>query len=98
MSLRPVWAMGFLAVMLPALAGIAGNEWRRRRSRPVTDPGWLESLETLMDQLAIRRRVELRTIPASVIPTTWGILRPVILLPEGGAGVAGSAPAARAAP
>ena len=60
-SMRLVWAMGFLAVVLPALAGIAGNEWRRRRSRPVTDPGWLESLETLTDQLAIRRRVELRT-------------------------------------
>jgi beta-lactamase regulating signal transducer with metallopeptidase domain len=82
-SPRLVWTMGFLAAAMPALAGIVANEWRRRRSRPVTDPGWLESLETLADQLAIRRRVELRTIPASVIPTTWGILWPVILLPEG---------------
>ena len=60
-----VWVMGFIAVALPALAGIAGNEWRRRQIPAGHRPGLAANCSTtLTDQLALRRRVELRTIPA----------------------------------
>ena len=77
-----IWVLGFIAVTLPALAGFVGNEWRRRQSRRVVDPNWLQLLDGLARQLAIGRRIELRTSPVSLIPMTWGILRPVVLLPE----------------
>ena len=77
-----LWVLGFIAVALPALAGVVGNEWRRRQSRRVVDPNWLQLLDGLARQLALRRRIELRTSPVSLIPMTWGILRPVVLLPE----------------
>jgi protocatechuate 3,4-dioxygenase beta subunit len=76
------WALGCVATAAPAVAGALGNARRRRRSRPVADPGWLGSLDALSRQLAIRRRVELRMSPEPVIPMTWGIVRPVVLLPE----------------
>jgi len=77
-----VWAFGFFMAAFPALAGVVGNGWRRRRSRRVTDPRWLQLLENLARQFAIRRRVELRTNPEPLIPITWGVVRPVVLLPE----------------
>jgi protocatechuate 3,4-dioxygenase beta subunit len=77
-----LWAVGFLAAALPALAAGVGNEWQRRQSRLVVDPGWLKLLDELSRQFAIRRRVDLRTSPSPRIPVTWGVARPVILLPE----------------
>jgi len=76
------WVLGFIAVTLPALAGVAGNEWRRRQSRRVGDQNWLQLLDRLTRQLALYRRVELRTSPVPLIPVTWGVLRPVVLLPQ----------------
>jgi protocatechuate 3,4-dioxygenase beta subunit len=76
------WSLGFVATASPAVAGVIGGAWRRRQSRPVSDPGWLESLDVVSRQLGLRRRVDLRTCPEPLIPATWGILRPVVLLPE----------------
>ncbi len=77
-----LWVLGFIAVGLPALAGLVGNEWRRRQSRRVVDQNWLQLLDGLTRQFALRRRIELRTSPVPLIPVTWGVLRPVVLLPE----------------
>jgi protocatechuate 3,4-dioxygenase beta subunit len=77
-----LWVLGFIVVALPALAGVVGNEWRRRQSRRVVDQNWLQLLDGLTRQFALRRRIELRTSPVPLIPVTWGVLRPVVLLPE----------------
>ncbi len=77
-----LWALGFLAVASPALAGIVHSEWRRRRSRPVTDQNWLQLLDGLTRQFTLRRPIDLRTCPVPFVPVTWGVFRPVVLLPE----------------
>ena len=61
---------------LPALAGVVGNEWRRRQSRRVVDQNWLQLLDGLTRQFALRRRIELRTSPVPLIPVTWGVCGP----------------------
>jgi beta-lactamase regulating signal transducer with metallopeptidase domain len=77
-----VWAIGCIGVALPTLIGLIANEWRRRRSPLLTDAGLLQLLDSLCRVLALRRTVELRTTGDSLAPQTWGIFRPVILLPE----------------
>lgn len=77
-----LWVLGFITVVLPALAGVVGTEWRRRKSRLVVDQNWLQLLDGLTQQVALRRRIELRTSPVPLIPMTWGVLQPVVLLPE----------------
>ena len=59
-----VWGLGFLATALPALLGIARNEWRRGASRRVADRDWRDLLDGLSRQLALGRSVELRIGPA----------------------------------
>jgi beta-lactamase regulating signal transducer with metallopeptidase domain/protocatechuate 3,4-dioxygenase beta subunit len=77
-----LWALGFISVAWPALLGIAGNEWRRRHSRLIVDQTWLELIENLTRQFGLRRPIELRSSPVPLVPVTWGVLRPVILVPE----------------
>jgi beta-lactamase regulating signal transducer with metallopeptidase domain len=80
--LLTVWGVGAFAVALPALVGLLCNQRLRRRSRRVSDEGWLDLLASLRRELSICRNVELVQSAASPIPLTWGVMRPVILLPE----------------
>ena len=52
-----------------------------RQATRVEDKGWLSLLGSTACLLAIRQPVALRKSPRRTIPMTWGILRPVILLP-----------------
>lgn len=76
-----VWLVGFLAVVLPTLAGLFAHELRRRSAEPVHEDVWLRLLDSLRERFSIRRRVELRRYELCPIPITWGIVRPVVLLP-----------------
>lgn len=77
-----VWAFGFLATTSPLLLGVLVNEWTRRRAVPAASEEWTSLLDALRRQLSIRRPVDLRLGKSLQIPMTWGLIRPVIWLPE----------------
>jgi beta-lactamase regulating signal transducer with metallopeptidase domain len=76
------WAAGFVASLLPTLAGVVVGEVCRRRARAINGDRWAALLDTVRETYAIRRRVELRSGGDSPIPVTWGVVRPVVLIPE----------------
>ncbi len=76
-----VWMAGLLLAAFPMLLGLIANERRRVRSRSVVGSDWNQLIETLCSKLRIRRRVNVREAVESIIPITWGVMRPVILLP-----------------
>jgi beta-lactamase regulating signal transducer with metallopeptidase domain len=76
-----MWALGAGLLVLRLLAGSV-QVWRmRRRATPMTDPAWLTLTEELSHQLGVKSRVKLLRAERSVMPMTWGVLEPVILLP-----------------
>jgi beta-lactamase regulating signal transducer with metallopeptidase domain len=80
-----VWIGGFVAAVMPMVLGLLANERHRRSGHRVTDRDWDELLGALQRQLGIRRIIELSTSQARAIPQTWGLARPVILLPDNAA-------------
>ncbi len=54
----------------------------RRTSRPIKDESVLSLLGELEHQLGLRFPVRVISTGESAIPSTWGVFRPVILLPE----------------
>ena len=75
------WSLGVVATLAPWLAGVwvAG---RRAKRWPLVDSGdWFEALEATRRDLGLRRKVVLRTGFAGLIPATWGVVRPVVVLP-----------------
>ena len=50
-------------------------------SSPVTDPAMLQLARRLAARIGLRRSVRLVLSPRREIPMTWGVLRPVVLLP-----------------
>jgi beta-lactamase regulating signal transducer with metallopeptidase domain len=75
------WGVGAVVVLLPLLAGHARlRRLGRRCSRSIGGP-LVEVAERLSRQLSESRRVVLLRGDDTISPMTWGVLRPVILLP-----------------
>jgi len=80
-----LWAVGtFLGVIWLGI-GIATAWHIARRARPAADSQWQPILRQLLDQCGCRRPVAVRECSQVSVPMTWGLRRPVILVPAGSA-------------
>ena len=77
-----LWMLGAIAVLLRLAAGTAVVSRMAVRGHRVTDEQWLGLLHRLAAGLGIRRPVTLLRGDALGVPVTWGIVYPVVLLPE----------------
>src|SRR5207248_2704043 len=75
------WAVGTLLSLAWIGAGFVSLWLLRRSSRAVTDGPAAALLAELTAALGIRRRVRLLRSERRAVPMTWGVLRPVVLLP-----------------
>jgi beta-lactamase regulating signal transducer with metallopeptidase domain len=75
------WAAGGLLSLVPLAVGLRQLAVFHRSSRAIEDSRWLALLAELQRQLAVRRNVQLRCSEATVVPLTWGVIRPVLLVP-----------------
>lgn len=76
-----LWGAGLLALSLPLLAGLASLAYLRRRSQVVARGPVAELGKELAADLGLRRQVTLLLSSRREVPMTWGLVRPVILLP-----------------
>ncbi|MDG3005230.1 carboxypeptidase regulatory-like domain-containing protein [Paludisphaera mucosa] len=74
------WASGLALSLAPLAVGLAANGLRRRSSRQLAGV-WSPLLAEVRQAFGIRRRVDLRLGGSATIPSTWGVVRPVVLLP-----------------
>ena len=78
-----VWAGGFLFFATRLGVGLARLARRSANSKPLLQVSWMCSLSELSNSLAISRQVRmLQCENPAAMPLTWGILRPLILLPS----------------
>jgi beta-lactamase regulating signal transducer with metallopeptidase domain len=84
-----LWVLGCAVVGARFALGAGRAWWMARRAAEARDAGAM--LEELRRAMGIRRRVRVLESANAPMPLTWGILRPVVLLPEG----AGERPPAR---
>ncbi len=76
-----VWFAGAVLALATLLFGMVRVRWLARRARPVTKGPWAALAEQLRAELGLYRSVQLLESRDSVMPMTWGTLRPVVLLP-----------------
>ena len=81
-----VWSVGVFLSGVPVLLGMLSLRRVARESTPVTDQAMLRLARRLAARIGLRRPVRLVLSPRREIPMTWGVLRPVILLPADAAG------------
>jgi len=77
-----LWIAGAAAAIAPLLVGMVGVWRRARRAEHIADGAWATLLPTLSAELGLTRRVTLLESDRATIPTTWGVFRPIVLLPS----------------
>jgi beta-lactamase regulating signal transducer with metallopeptidase domain len=80
-----VWLVGAVTVTLRnALAHIGLMRWVRR-ARPDISPAWAMTLRLVARDVVLRRSLRVLESDHTTSPCTFGLVRPVILLPSAGA-------------
>ena len=77
-----LWALGVVAVLLRLAVGTVIVSRLARRGRRVDDGGWLSLAQRLAATLRIDRPLTLMRGDRLGVPVTWGVVYPVVLLPE----------------
>ena len=80
-----LWVLGTLLGLVWLGIGIVGAWHVARRAQPAADPRWRQILQQLFAPCGFRRPIEVRECPQVSVPMTWGLRRPVILVPTGSA-------------
>jgi beta-lactamase regulating signal transducer with metallopeptidase domain len=75
------WLTAVLLVLAPLIIGYLNVLRMARRATQVVNTSWKDLLEALCKQLGIRNKPELLILPGPVMPLTFGLRRPRILLP-----------------
>jgi hypothetical protein len=77
-----LWGGGSLLVALRYAAGVLAVRRAARGARAARG-GWIAALGRAREELGVPQGVRLLHAPGAPMPMTWGIARPVILLPPG---------------
>lgn len=76
-----LWIAGLCIVLASILLGHVHTARLTRRARPVNDARLAAAFAAARAQLGLRRAVALRMSHEHAMPMTWGVRRPVVLLP-----------------
>lgn len=80
-SASAVWAAGFVMTLLPFFLGVWKITRLWRNAQVVNEPSLLTEVRELARQLGVARSIQVREVQQALVPITWGILYPKILLP-----------------
>lgn len=76
-----LWAAGAALLLLRLAWGMLRVRWLERRATEVDDGEWVRLADALSRRLGLGRIVRLLRHEGARVPMTWGVLRPVVLLP-----------------
>jgi beta-lactamase regulating signal transducer with metallopeptidase domain len=77
-----LWALGAIVALLPTLAALLRLSLVARRARPMRGGRWALLAPSVLRELDVRRRVRFVELDGPVMPMTWGIFRPIVLVPS----------------
>jgi beta-lactamase regulating signal transducer with metallopeptidase domain len=77
----PIWLSGVAVVLILLAVGMARIWWLDRSTTASRDESWRRLTADLSRELGLTRDVRLLQATGPVMPMTWGVRRPAILLP-----------------
>ena len=81
-----LWAFGLLLFSTRLLVGLSRLAWLSTRSKPLFEDVWMHEVLNLSNSFGISRSVRLLECSNTLaMPLTWGVFRPVVILPGGAA-------------
>lgn len=81
-ALATLFVVGFCVAIAPLLRGLVRNACLERSSRVVEEQESQQFMRELCQRLSIERKVKLLETDQSIVPMTWGVFKPVVILPS----------------
>ncbi|MGB6669949.1 MAG: M56 family metallopeptidase [Candidatus Acidiferrum sp.] len=79
-----IWVAGLLCILFRLAAGLGRVAWASAGAKPIFEEDWVRCVLRISKSLKIGRPVRLLLSDSPLaMPLTWGIVRPVIVLPSG---------------
>jgi beta-lactamase regulating signal transducer with metallopeptidase domain len=80
-ALLVVYLAGAALVLIPTAVAMLSAQRRLRRAMPLRGKRWDVALDEARETLGLRQSVRLFVDRSASVPMTWGVFRPVVVLP-----------------
>lgn len=80
--LAGLWAAGVAFMLIKLVTGLYGTARLSHQSEKVAGYPWMQLLQWFRDRTPLKRRVQLLKSSQVTVPATWGMIKPVVMLPE----------------
>ena len=77
-----VWAAGLCLLLLRLGLGLLSASRITREGKPVIDPVWRVLMDRFLSAIGLTRPIRLKSHDNVIVPLTWGLIKPVILIPS----------------
>jgi beta-lactamase regulating signal transducer with metallopeptidase domain len=77
------WAAGCIFLLLKLMAGLYGTSRLARQGVSMSGYPWKQLFLLFLSKTPLKRKVRLLKNDRMVVPMTWGVLSPVVLMPAG---------------
>ncbi len=76
-----IWSVGILVLISRILIGLFGAHRLTRQGQRISGSSWRQLLNRFLEAISIKRKISLFSHKNVNIPLTWGVIKPVVILP-----------------
>jgi beta-lactamase regulating signal transducer with metallopeptidase domain len=77
-----IWAGGMLLLLLRICLGLFEASRMTKEGKQVDDPAWRILMDRFLSLIGLSRRIRLKSHKKVLVPLTWGLIKPVIMIPS----------------
>jgi beta-lactamase regulating signal transducer with metallopeptidase domain len=82
MSLIAIWTAGLAFLLIRIFLGLYGAHRLTQQGKQISGLFWQLLLERFLEAVSIRRKISLLSHDRVKIPLTWGVFKPVVIMPS----------------
>ncbi len=76
-----IWFFGLMFLSIRILFGLFGTFRLTREGQDIQDSLWKRLLQRFLATVFLRRKINLLSHDKTMVPLTWGIIKPVVMMP-----------------
>ncbi|TET74926.1 MAG: M56 family metallopeptidase, partial [Candidatus Aminicenantes bacterium] len=77
-----LWSVGLIFLLTRIFLGLYGAYRLTRQGEKISGSPWQQLLQRFLKAIPLKRKVSLFTHKQAMVPLTWGVIKPVIIIPD----------------
>lgn len=77
-----LWSVGLIFLLTRIFLGLYGAYRLTRQGEKISGSPWQQLLQRFLKTIPLKRKVSLFTHKQAMVPLTWGVIKPVIIIPD----------------